>query len=605
MVNVTKPVAKKNAQTQSAAEPVARQRRPRNTELNSSKSTTSAIAGVSLANIRKLNCSRESVLQELRRWLSEDEALNYLEAFENETGAQVVRLATPEEAGLDGDFWAVKDGKEQLWYRTDGKWYTKDDVNSSCDSNLDSATDSTASSQSTTATDPNAINASADDTTLNSAEGESGEPAGDTDGGESVGEGAEVAMITTESGNEVALSDIKIVQNPDTNELALFVKESEDDEIPEGFVVIADAAQAALPAGNTCPECGQDPCVCEGAGEEGEELDSSKKKNKLNCKTDTVDEHEMLVTYVEALEDTDNDLLVKEKLFGDADERPLRECLADWDEHEALVALAEAIGDLMLGDEVMQSILGVYDPLGSDESEFGDVNSSLEPSTADTNAPKQQFQVYYEDENGNEIEKPAVITISDNLEGMDLYEAIQEQFEAEYPDCNWTTICDMNDEVKMDSSKQSELNSSVHDNPALKLFVEKIKEAAKQVSTVPTTEGDGSGYKIIIRGMEPAEIEPIAAEFGIQLSGVKPLEDGFAVVVDDDSLNSSEVDPNDESIVDDGAMRYKDYLITGGEKSGGYIAVSPYGKFSPHVYKTIDECKAAIDKDIKFRFPEQ
>lgn len=608
MVNVTKPVAKKNAQTQSAAELVARQRRPRNTELNSSKSTTSAIAGVSLANIRKLNCSRESVLQELRRWLSEDEALNYLEAFENETGAQVVRLATPEEAGLDGDFWAVKDGKEQLWYRTDGKWYTKDDVDSSCDSNLDSATDSTASDQSvksTAATDPNAVNDSADDTTLNSAEGESGEPAGDTDGGESVGEGAEVAMITTESGNEVALSDIKIVQNPDTNELALFVKESEDDEIPEGFVVIADAAQAALPAGNPCPECGQDPCVCEGAGEEGEELDSSKKKNKLNCEADTVDEHEMLVTYVEALEDTDNDLLVKEKLFGDADERPLRECLADWDEHEALVALAEAIGDLMLGDEVMQSILGVYDPLSSDESESGDVNSSLEPSTADTNTPKQQFQVYYEDENGNEIEKPAVITISDNLEGMDLYEAIQEQFEAEYPDCSWTTICDMNDEVKMDSSKQSELNSSVHDNPALKLFVEKIKEAAKQVSTVPTTEGDGSGYKIIIRGMEPAEIEPIAAEFGIQLSSVKPLEDGFAVVVDDDSLNSSEVDPNDEGIVDDGAMRYKDYLITGGEKSGGYIAVSPYGKFSPYVYKTIDECKAAIDKDIKFRFPEQ
>lgn len=270
MVNVTKPVAKKNSQTQPAAEPVARQRRPRNTELNSSKSTTSAIAGVSLANIRKLNCSRESVLQELRRWLSEDEALNYLEAFENETGAQVVRLATPEEAGLDGDFWAVKDGKEQLWYRTDGKWHTKDDVNSSCDSNRDSATDSTA-------TDPNALNASAEDTTLNSAEGESGEPADDTDGGESVGEGAEGAMITTESGNEVALSDIKIVQNPDTNELALFVKESEDDEIPEGFVVIADAAQAALPAGNTCPECGQDPCVCEGE-DAGEELDSSKKK---------------------------------------------------------------------------------------------------------------------------------------------------------------------------------------------------------------------------------------------------------------------------------------------------------------------------------------
>lgn len=312
----------------------------------------------------------------------------------------------------------------------------------------------------------------------------------------------------------------------------------------------------------------------------------------------------MLVTYVEALEDTYNDLLVKEKLFGDADDRSLRECLADLDDHKALVALSVAISDLMLGDEIMQSILGVYDPLDSNESEFGDVNSSLEPSTADTNQPKQQFQVYYEDENGNEIRKPAVITISDNLEGMDLYEAIQAQFEVEYPGCSWTTICDMNDEVKMDSSKKSELNSSVHDNPALKLFVEKIKKNAEQVSTVPTTEGDGSGYKIIIRGMAPEDIEPIAAEFGMQLSGIKPLEDGFAVLVDNDSLNSSEVDLNNEEFVDEGAMRYKDYLITGGEKSGGYIAVSPYGKFSPHIYKTIDECKAAIDKDIKIRFPE-
>ena len=87
-------------------------------------------------------------------------------------------------------------------------------------------------------------------------------------------ENNEVAMITTESGNEVVLSDIKIVQNPDTNELALFVKENEEDKIPEGFVVVADAAQAALHAGNACPECGEDPCVCEG----DQEIDSSKKK---------------------------------------------------------------------------------------------------------------------------------------------------------------------------------------------------------------------------------------------------------------------------------------------------------------------------------------
>lgn len=111
---------------------------------------------------------------------------------------------------------------------------------------------------------------------LNSAEGESGEPAEAETGETAEGAGGEVAMITTESGNEVALDDIKIIQNPDTNELMLFVKETEDDEIPEGFVVIADAARAALPVGGeACPECGQNPCVCEG---DGGELNSSKKK---------------------------------------------------------------------------------------------------------------------------------------------------------------------------------------------------------------------------------------------------------------------------------------------------------------------------------------
>lgn len=358
--------------------------------------------------------------------------------------------------------------------------------------------------------------------------------------------------------------------------------------------------------------------------------------HELNCKADNVvketasdiDEHEMLVDIVKAIEDLDYDDQVKEKMFGDA-EGSLRELLANVDEHEALVDVTKAAEDLLIVDEIMQVILGDYDPLDSEnfddidsslDCSIGDVaisqdfirtstkkrmNSSLEPGTADVNKPKQQYQVYYEDENGNEIRKPAIVTVSGNLKGLDLYEAIQEQFEVEYPGCFWTTICDMNDEVKMDSSRKSELNSSVHDNPALKLLVEKIKEEAKQVSTVPTTEGGESGYKIIVRGMEPTEIEPIAAEFGIQLSGIKPLEDGFSVIVYDDSLNSSEVDPNSGGVVDEGAMRYKDYLITGGEKSGGYIAVSPYGKFSPHVYKTIDDCKAAIDKDIKFRFPEQ
>ena len=97
--------------------------------------------------------------------------------------------------------------------------------------------------------------------------------------------------ITTESGNEVSMQDIKIVQNPDTNELAIFIPEDEEETIPEGFsvigMVVPDMVDSvpAIEGGEVCPECGQDPCVCESSEEteveESEELDSSKKKTEL------------------------------------------------------------------------------------------------------------------------------------------------------------------------------------------------------------------------------------------------------------------------------------------------------------------------------------
>lgn len=77
----------------------------------------------------------------------------------------------------------------------------------------------------------------------------------------------------------------------------------------------------------------------------------------------------MLYAYLEALEDTANDLLVKEELFGATDGRTLRECIADLDESEALDMISQAIIDLMLGDEVAESMMGTYDPLAN-ESNF-------------------------------------------------------------------------------------------------------------------------------------------------------------------------------------------------------------------------------------------
>lgn len=378
MVNVNKTVSKSGAQKQ----PATTQRRPRNTELNSSKKELTPIQK-RIQNARKANLNssrrfgefeyRPVSAQELaeRDGITLDELQSFIDDWEGQGYNVSGFLLCDDYAAVSGgnDVLVETDNGVYLWDEG-GDLVDVDELDSSCGSKLDSTTDNTTSAEDSinqylkvlvnhmgdgdstygidtkaylgdmhtphendevgmhvegrdadlvAAASANAVNddwntfieypgvaqvvvtcwstvvpdrrmkmadvpeyvkaavqkLNGDENInstkkLNSAEGESGEPAGD-------------AVITTESGNEVALSDIKIVQNPDTNELALFVKETEDDEIPEGFVVIADAAQAALPSNNTCPECGQAPCVCEGAGEtggeeEGEELDSSKKK---------------------------------------------------------------------------------------------------------------------------------------------------------------------------------------------------------------------------------------------------------------------------------------------------------------------------------------
>lgn len=73
--------------------------------------------------------------------------------------------------------------------------------------------------------------------------------------------------IYTDSGNEVAITDIKVVQNPETNALALFVPENGDDEIPEGFTVIGDVVATASGA----------PAIEENAETGDDSLNSSKK----------------------------------------------------------------------------------------------------------------------------------------------------------------------------------------------------------------------------------------------------------------------------------------------------------------------------------------
>lgn len=105
MVNVNK-----NIKLGVKAEHAAPKRRLRNHALNSSKK--SIPDSIRSRRHQKLNCSRESVLNQLvneEQIYTQEEAKELIDSFEEQTGAAIERLATVEEVeNQDGEFWATK-----------------------------------------------------------------------------------------------------------------------------------------------------------------------------------------------------------------------------------------------------------------------------------------------------------------------------------------------------------------------------------------------------------------------------------------------------------------------------------------------------------------
>ena len=289
MVNVNKNIVPgKQAEPSAKTKPQAPARRPRNTELNSSKKQCGQDR---LAELRKqkLNCSAGNIpagYEQYYQVVSEQEFADtvgtdvdnfrsIVSDIEDEYGEKIVGYITakPEyadvfvDANIDSGF-ITASGK--ILNGVDDGYITLEEAEQASGRTFNSS----------------ACSYNTADESLNSSEITEDDFEYD-EGGESVAEGVDASdiKITTESGNEVSMQDIKIVQNPDTNELAIFIPEDEEETIPEGFTVIgmvvpdAVGSTPAIEGGDVCPECGQDPCVCEGEGGEGEgELDSSKKK---------------------------------------------------------------------------------------------------------------------------------------------------------------------------------------------------------------------------------------------------------------------------------------------------------------------------------------
>lgn len=423
MVNVNKNIVPgKKAESSAKTEPQAPARRPRNQELNSSKKSiptakwslnSSTLNSSSAPEILRTNFTPTSaqeatgadaydVIQltdafkeqvptadnsEITVWVpNTDVAKNLLAGFDN-IGYQAI-------LEHNGDFY-ICTSAEGIAQISDSDLELMADYAG----NLDSSAEGTSEGDS--------------DQSLNSDEGDgdegdegfADEPAGDADGGESVGEGADLAdvKITTESGNEVSMQDIKIVQNPDTNELAIFIPEDEEETIPEGFAVIgmvvpdAIGSVPAIEGGDVCPECGQDPCVCE--GDEDGELDSSKKKSELNCSSSSglrelaaeyyEDEHDALIDILQSVDDLGYGDSVYEQLIKDygyegtdaqqADEALIKMASEDADEHDFLVSLIQAIEDLGYGKQVYTDVLGIG----------GDIDSSLNCAISEVTVPEQ------------------------------------------------------------------------------------------------------------------------------------------------------------------------------------------------------------------------
>ena len=375
MVNVDKPINGKNSR---ADKP---ERRPRNAKLNSSKSSA-----LSFAAKRKLNCSREEAIEELRRWFSDDEAEEYVNSFEEQTGAKITRIATPEEAEqYDGDFWATKDGKESLWCRGNGFWYEEENLDGSRSACGDSTADEKLNSSSATGLDGliDAVKSSA---------------------AESYSDKFEIMQLNPAYEEELMADAYYKAEQMLSEQL----------DVPN--VMLETSVQQGYGSVDAWAEGGT-----------GEHLASYDFEDESNAVWDII-----------------------KNWSGDADG------LVD--------AVAEKIVDLVLMSTDFDSSARGTDTAGRKLNSSRNrrrraamrkkLNSSRTLNcTEDSSKQTQQFEVYYEDEDGNEIEDPAVITVAENLEGIDLYEAIQDQFADKYPKCSWITIRKTDTGVRMNSAK--------------------------------------------------------------------------------------------------------------------------------------------------------
>ena len=547
MVNVNKNIVPgKPAESSAKTEPQAPARRPRNQELNSSKKTVSVTHGETHATEQnpfkaKLNCSRKlncsvtgnitsdvydklytreddpqkvadvlgCTVEDVKEIDSETEDLGYGKTvgyllakpeYEEELSQNGIEILSILEDGTVGmmvgrGFHTVETDLELVLDRIG------ENLDSACGENLDSSAEGTAEGEG--------------DQSLNSSEGEgegdegfAEEPAGDADGGESVGEGANLddIKITTESGNEVSMQDIKIVQNPDTNELAIFIPEDEEETIPEGFTVIgmvvpdAVGSTPAIEGGDVCPECGQDPCVCEGEGGEGD-VEPTGLNSDLGGGDDRQDATSQVTVPNSFPDDKVHDLYrwVESELWN-----------------EGIDIDVYGVGRPSAG-----VISFEYEVVGKTPAE---VDAIIEDRV-------QEFV-----QNG--------------------YEGLQ------YPE----------------GDPRHGLNSEKHEKN-LNCKVENARvEPTEQGTWVVKADTDRFGKDAIL--YEHYSEEGANKYLDRLKAGGDAVANGY------------------DGSTDDVNMRYKGYFITGNDKIR-YVCVSPYGKYSPKSYATLDEAKAAVDKDIE------
>lgn len=209
-----------------------------NTKLSKKRSMNSSRRRMNSSK-KKLNCSWDRMdPDEIVDYLvndicvmSEDEAWDEIEEVESASHQSIVGIPSMEDTESEDAMYVTEDdaGELHAWARGNGFWYEIRGGGSTLNSGRRRKTNASKRRKMNSAcSGKKKMNASDDEYIQDDAE---------------FVEDVE-SIVTDEQGNEIVVEEMLVVQNPETNEISLFVPTEEDETVPEDVEVIGEVVTA-------------------------------------------------------------------------------------------------------------------------------------------------------------------------------------------------------------------------------------------------------------------------------------------------------------------------------------------------------------------------